>query len=305
MAATRADLGLSCPSKGKFYVCESATIRFVGCCTVDPCADGSGKCPQSALAPASFSSDHYDSIPPQSCAAPSNSNRWFTCKGSSQPFMGCCSAPINPCQNEGCPTANLLAATLSDNADDAQVFLATSESSTPTPTPNPSGSSGSSLSLGAILGIALGCTALIAILLVILAYRCGWLARHKKHVKEIDEASKHHIAPGPYSPGMTQWHDGSQAGSSPFPSPGFAPYSPNQVQFLHPQQSPPPTDSWHADSRHVSQVSELSGWSAVADQKQSHTPLLAPTATELEGRDTERPMIAELPSSPATNHHRQ
>lgn len=191
MSTSTSDLGLSCPSKGKFYVCENAAIRFIGCCTVDPCADGSGSCPQSSLAPTSFSSDHYDSIPAQNCAAPSNSSHWFTCK-SSQPFLGCCS--VNPCENSGCPTASLLAATLSDDASNAQVFLSeasSSASATPTPsassTPD-SSSSGYSLSLGAILGIAIGCTALIAILLALLAYRCGWLARHRKQ-KEANEAT--------------------------------------------------------------------------------------------------------------------
>lgn len=195
MSTSTSQLGLSCPSKGQFYVCENAAIRFVGCCTVDPCADGSGSCPQSALTPASFSSDHYDTIPAQNCAAPSNSSHWFTCQSSQPPFLGCCN--VNACQNNGCPTDSLLSATLSDNTTDAQIFLsnAPSATSTATPsassTPDASGSSGYSLSLGAILGIAIGCTALIAIILAFLAYRCGWLARHRKHRKEADEATKH------------------------------------------------------------------------------------------------------------------
>ncbi|KAI1143942.1 hypothetical protein F5Y05DRAFT_11218 [Hypoxylon sp. FL0543] len=301
MSVTRSDLGLSCPVEGKFYVCDSAKIRFIGCCTVDPCADGSGLCPEKNLATASFSSDHYDSIPKQNCAPPSNDTQWFTCK-SSQPFLGCCD--INPCQNDGCPTNNLLAATLSDNAQDAQVFLTTSSA---TPTSAPSASSGYTLPLGAILGIALGCAALVAILLAILAYRCGWLARRRKGEKGPDGAASNYGSQGPYSPGMSPWQDGNHSGApSPgLPTSGFVPYSPGQYnQYLHGQHSPPLSDDWHRDSRHVSQTSELGGWNPlVPDQKhQTYAPLLAPQATELEGRGTERPVIAELPSSPMANH---
>ncbi|KAI0887168.1 uncharacterized protein GGS22DRAFT_105716 [Annulohypoxylon maeteangense] len=292
MTITRADLGLSCPSGGQFYVCDQAKIRFIGCCTVDPCADGSGSCPQSSLSGASFSSDHYDSISPQSCAAPSNSTRWFTCKSDQPPFLGCCS--INACQNNGCPTANLLPATLSDNNGNAQVFLTTS-------TPSPSSSSGYSLSLGAILGIALGCAALVAIVLAVMAYRCGWLAKRRKQGKEGDGVASQYGS-GPYSPHMSPFQDGHRSGepSPGFPNSGFAPYSPSHSQYRHPQLSPALSDSWHGDNRHISNTSELSGWNSVApDQKHhSYAPLLAP-ATELEGRDTERPVIAELPSSPA------
>ncbi|KAI1655048.1 hypothetical protein F4813DRAFT_392039 [Daldinia decipiens] len=298
MSTTRSDLGLSCPSKGKFYVCENASIRFIGCCTVDPCADGSGRCPQNDLAVASFSSDHYDSIPGQSCAPPNNSSSWFTCKGS-QPFMGCCS--INPCQNDGCPTSNLLAATLSDDANNAEVFLASSSS-----TPSSNSSSGYQLPLGAILGISLGGAAVIAILLAILAYRCGWLARNRKHNKGTDEDINHYGAQGPNSPGMSQWQNGNHSGApSPgYPSPGFSTYSPNQYQQNpYVPHSPQPTESWHGDDRHVSQISGMSGWNSIAEHKhQSYSPLLGPPPTELEGRDTERPVVAELPTSPPENY---
>lgn len=316
MSTTRSDLGLSCPSKGKFYVCENASIRFIGCCTVDPCADGSGRCPQNDLAAASFSSDHYDSIPGQSCAAPNNASSWFTCK-SSQPFMGCCST--NPCQNDGCPTANLLPATLSDDASNAEVFLASSSS-----TPSSNSSSGYQLPLGGILGISLGGAAVVAILLAILAYRCGWLARHKKHNKGADDAINHYVAQGresitvvhirslntnqetANSPGMSQWQNGNHSGApSPgYPSPGFSAYSPNQYhQNSYVPHSPQSTEPWHGDNRHVSQMSGMSGWNSMADHKhQSYSPLLGPPPTELEGRDTERPVVAELPTPPPANY---
>lgn len=173
MPISTSDLGLSCPAKGQFYACDTAKIRFVGCCTIDPCADGSGNCPQSSLASTSFSSDYYASIPPQNCAAPRNSSNWWTCAGS-QPFLGCCD--INPCQNSGCPTASLLPAILSDDASNAEVFIA---SSTSTTAASP-GSSGYTLPLGAIIGIVIGCAALVAIILAFVAYRCGWIRRKKQ-----------------------------------------------------------------------------------------------------------------------------
>ncbi|KAI0115244.1 hypothetical protein F4814DRAFT_314199 [Daldinia grandis] len=297
MSTTRSDLGLSCPAKGKFYVCENASIRFIGCCTVDPCADGSGRCPQNDLAATSFSSDHYDSIPGQSCAPPNNASTWFTCKGS-QPFMGCCS--INPCQNDGCPTANLLPATLSDDASNAEVFLASSSS-----TPSSNSNSGYQLPLGAILGISLGGAAVVAILLAILAYRCGWLARHKKHNNGADKAINHQSTQGPNSPGLSQWQNGNHSGApSPgYPSPGFSAYSPNQYQNPYVSQSPQSTETWHGGNRHVSQLSGMSGWTSTADHKhQSYSPLLGPPPTELEGHDTE--VVAELPTSPPANYRR-
>ncbi|KAI1467058.1 uncharacterized protein F4812DRAFT_459909 [Daldinia caldariorum] len=298
MSTMRSDLGLSCPSKGKFYVCEKASIRFIGCCTVDPCADGSGHCPQNDLAAASFSSDHYDSITEQSCAPPNNASAWFTCK-SSQPFLGCCS--INPCEIDGCPTDHLLPAILSDNATSAEVFLSSSS------TPSSDSGSGYSLPLGAILGIALGGAAVVAILLVIIAYRCGWLARNKRH-KKGDEVVNHFGTQGPQSPGMYQWQNGSHSGApSPgYPSPGYSAYSPNQ-HHQHPNtpHSPQSAEPWHGDNRHTSQISGVSGWTSVTDQKhQSYSPLLGPPPIELEGRETERRIVAELPSSPATNHGR-
>ncbi|KAI1393812.1 uncharacterized protein F4822DRAFT_26526 [Hypoxylon trugodes] len=303
MSTTRADLGLSCPAKGKFYVCDSAKIRFIGCCTIDPCADGSGNCPSANLASASFSSDHYDSIPAQNCAPPRNVTRWFTCK-SSQPFLGCCGD--DPCANSGCPAGQLLPATLSDDPTNAQVFLTTTSSS-PSPSSTPSGSSGYSLPLGAILGIALGGAALVAIILAIVAYRCGWLARRKRHEKAAEGTPSHYSGAGPYSPGASPWHEGSQSGghSPRFPSPGIAPYSPSQHHYHPTSQSPPPSDSWHGDSRHVSQMSELGGgWNpASGDRKQAHyAPLLSPPAMELEGRDTERRIVAELPAGAESNH---
>ncbi|KAI0013858.1 hypothetical protein F4779DRAFT_561628 [Xylariaceae sp. FL0662B] len=299
---------LGCPSKGKFYVCDSAKIRFIGCCTIDPCADGSGRCPQASLAPASFSSDHYNSIPAQSCAAPNNSSKWFTCK-TSQPFLGCCNS--NPCQNGGCPTKDILPARLSDNPNDAQVFLSASQpSSTPAPS-NAATPTGSryTLPLGGILGIALGGAALVAILMGFVICRRRRGARRKKQEADSDDQpAQHHSST--YSPAYaTHWQEqqplshASSPHANAFPSPGYTPYSPGgylqpQPQPQAPAQSSPPPEHWpSSNSGHVSG----SSWNSVAAsiaQRQSQTPLL-PLPTELEGRETQRPAVAELPSTPA------
>ncbi|KAJ9161911.1 hypothetical protein NKR19_g1800 [Coniochaeta hoffmannii] len=60
--------GLSCPSGGSFYICQNNKTEFIGCCTADPCLDGSGSCPQANLRNASFSADSYDGLKPQDCA---------------------------------------------------------------------------------------------------------------------------------------------------------------------------------------------------------------------------------------------
>ncbi|KAI1494800.1 hypothetical protein F5X96DRAFT_465132 [Biscogniauxia mediterranea] len=305
MSVSHSQLGLSCPSRGTFYVCEHAQIRFIGCCTIDPCADGSGVCPQANLATSSFSSDHYDDIPPQSCAAPYNSSSWYTCK-SSTPFMGCCTSVA--C-GEGCNQADLIPATLSDDEYQAQIFLSGATTSDNSSTSgNPSDNSEHySLSLGAILGISLGSAALVAIILGFLTYRCGWWARQKKSQQEAKEAGKHYSVStsGQYSPGFpSPWSATSQT-VSPQPSPGFPPYSANP--YLHAQSGTVLPESWQRDSRHVSELSGMS-WDAVAAgaaQKPS-TPLLSggahAHATELEGGEVDHTSFAELPSSPIRNH---
>ncbi|ROV97517.1 hypothetical protein VSDG_04545 [Cytospora chrysosperma] len=67
-------LGLSCPNGGDFYVCQDSKLQFLGCCASDPCADGSGHCPQSDLRYSSFDTDTYDNISTQSCVGKGRSN---------------------------------------------------------------------------------------------------------------------------------------------------------------------------------------------------------------------------------------
>ncbi|KAM5381837.1 hypothetical protein ACJZ2D_002827 [Fusarium nematophilum] len=50
---------LSCPSGGKFYICEDSWVEFMGCYTVDACRDGVGWCPDENLGPAAVDSESW------------------------------------------------------------------------------------------------------------------------------------------------------------------------------------------------------------------------------------------------------
>ncbi|KAI8963762.1 hypothetical protein F5Y11DRAFT_346213 [Daldinia sp. FL1419] len=108
--------GLSCPSGGSFYVCESSPDHFIGCCETDPCSNG-GQCLVGGLRPAS-----YDNYPDdhQSCVAPYDENEWYTCDLTTPKFMGCCLQ--NPC-GQGCPDWALIPARLDDDEYIAASFL--------------------------------------------------------------------------------------------------------------------------------------------------------------------------------------
>ncbi|KAK8117924.1 uncharacterized protein PG998_006205 [Apiospora kogelbergensis] len=62
----RSRYGLSCPSGGKFYICENTPSRFLGCCDIDPCKKN-GICPTESLRNSSFSSGNYGDIPKEDC----------------------------------------------------------------------------------------------------------------------------------------------------------------------------------------------------------------------------------------------
>ncbi|KXJ88865.1 hypothetical protein Micbo1qcDRAFT_177897 [Microdochium bolleyi] len=213
-----ADVGLNCPEGGTFYICENSTTRFLGCCGIDPCTDGMGVCPPSKLFTSSFDAARYYSILPQKCASYPDKAEWYTCafKGTTySPFMGCCKT--NPCENHGCARSMLVAAELSGNAYNADLFLTGGDSSavasssttstahstsvsTPTSVPSatsmlsprPSASSSvpltgstgnatkdNGLSAGAIIGIAVGCAS-VALLLLLLAVMCWRRPRKAK-----------------------------------------------------------------------------------------------------------------------------
>lgn len=182
-------LGLSCPSGGTFYICQESDTQFLGCCTTNPCADGSGLCPRGDLRNASFSADKYEDITPQECS--DDRALWYTCQNMNPPFLGCCAT--NPCATRMCPSASLFPAELSADNDTRSVFLTTA-SSTPSSTSTtsaPSSTTPSSatgvttaarLSSGAIAGIVIGAVILVLALVAGAAYmfKCGWHARRKK-----------------------------------------------------------------------------------------------------------------------------
>lgn len=91
-----------CPKGGTFYACASSAVQFVGCCTINPCDENSGICPQKDLRPASFSKEKFDLLVSQGCQGDDPEIQWFACvyPGSPQPpFMGCCAR--DACQTTG------------------------------------------------------------------------------------------------------------------------------------------------------------------------------------------------------------
>ncbi|KAK4198854.1 hypothetical protein QBC40DRAFT_283140 [Triangularia verruculosa] len=196
MADIPSSLGASCPSGGTFYVCLGKKTEFVGCCTINPCTTGyqrePGTCPPENLRPASFSKDSYLELPAQECAGSDESALWYTCAYNSPPFLGCCK--VNPCVNKSCPTDQLVAARLSPDPDNRQIFVGaaptstaeptsrteTSSTSTPTPTAETdprielsttTPSSNSGLPPAAIGGIAAGAAVLVIALVAFLLWR--------------------------------------------------------------------------------------------------------------------------------------
>jgi preprotein translocase subunit YajC len=183
-------LGAFCPGEGSFFVCEDKDIRFVGCCTVDPCKTDSGACPDDNLYTASFDAGSYNLLKEQECVSDRPEVQWYTCTGANDPpFMGCCA--INPCgRNDSCPDSDLHAARLSDFDENAAVFI-------------PGGGGG--LSTGATVGVAVGAS--VAGLLIIAALAWYFIRKRKQQQK----TQQQHNAS--YEPAMQQ---------SPFGSPGPA-----------------------------------------------------------------------------------
>ncbi|KAK6197282.1 putative PKS/NRPS-like protein biosynthetic cluster [Pestalotiopsis sp. IQ-011] len=309
MSNPNTKLGLNCPKGGDFYVCDTAKIRFLGCCDVDPCADGSGLCPQLNLKPSSFSSDHYNEIKPQMCVDANATTDWFTCQAS-PPFMGCCKS--NPCAQGECPTKDLEVARLSDDESYAQALIGTAtatSSSTASSTPTMSAASeshdGVQLSTGAIVGIAVGGGVLLLVLLGLLVYRCGYLARHRKAQKEAEKPHSSVNSPfgySPVSPGFSPTYQDSITHPESPPPQGYNPYSPKRF-YDAPPSSPPfennsalgSSDAWKNHPHHGSQISSGT-WDSIstAMAQKSHQPI----SMELDGRETERPRpVSELPGT--------
>jgi hypothetical protein len=175
------DADLHCPNGGTFYACSQGSM-FLGCCKSDPCSNG---CGDGDLIPASFNVSYSGSFPDQFCP----SGDFYTCRMIDPSFLGCCKS--NPCQQEGCPNNDLVAASLLSGAAAADFPTSTSSSTTASSTAaSPTSSSASQsasasaratssptvidnqgLSRGAIAGIAVGSfIALLAIAAVVVAF---------------------------------------------------------------------------------------------------------------------------------------
>lgn len=151
-------LGLRCPNGGEFYVCQNNATEFVGCCDIDPCADGSGECLEPNLRAASFASDRYDEIAAQGCSSDKADAQWYTCGHTEPPFLGCC-AGINPCAFGSCPPANIVPARLSSNDQDRGVFVAVGTPDRPSSTQSTAGTSPPTGTSTAALTISSGAVA--------------------------------------------------------------------------------------------------------------------------------------------------
>ncbi len=172
-------LGLSCPTGGSFYICQNNATEFIGCCTTNPCANGSGECPKANLRPTSFSGDAYGDIPPQQCAGNDKAALFYTCMHNVPPFLGCCTS--NPCASGSCPSSRLSAAKLStDPAARAAFVTEVSPPQAPPQPPSTETHSGGGLPTGAIVGIAVGGALVVFAVIGLVMYRCGWLARKRK-----------------------------------------------------------------------------------------------------------------------------
>ena len=167
--------GLRCPESATLYICEGGDNEFIGCCTSDPCRDGSGICPDGNLRTASFNPDRYNDLKKQSCDDSRGADVWYSCSRSEPPFMGCCD--INPCSS-GCSRDHLLPAVLSKNETNRHFFLEPESAASSSAV---SEEDDGGLGAGAIAGIAVGCTAFGIILisfLVCLSLR--WRRKQKQ-----------------------------------------------------------------------------------------------------------------------------
>jgi hypothetical protein len=219
--------GVSCPnSTGSFYVCEKKPIRFVGCCTVDPCKTEDGNCPDDELVTTSFDQYSYNQLQKQDCVSDDPDVEWYTCAANNPPFMGCCA--VNPCAEGECPDRELYAAKLNDDDKLAALFL-----------PDDYKKDGGGLSTGATAGIGVG-AALggIAIISVLVFF---FLKRRKRNQQEAAAATAatqpdmhQHQPQSPHRTMASSPLDKQFGGSAGQPSPYAATFmsSPSMQQHL-------------------------------------------------------------------------
>jgi hypothetical protein len=178
--------GLRCPESATLYICEGSDNEFIGCCTSDPCTDGSGICPDGNLRTTSFNPDRYDDLKQQSCDDSRGADVWWTCSISEPPFMGCCDT--NPCSS-GCSRDKLLPAVLSKNETNRHFFL---EPESAASSSAASKNDGGGLGPGAIAGIAVGSTAFVIILISSFVCLCWRWRRKQKQVRPKVQSPESH-----------------------------------------------------------------------------------------------------------------
>ncbi|KAI8723826.1 hypothetical protein NCS52_00239400 [Fusarium sp. LHS14.1] len=191
--------GFSCPDGGRFHICENEGGQFMGCCTSDPCARGSG-CPDKDLRTATFNKNLYAEMPTQDCGTAEGTDSWYNCGSLDPPFIGCCER--NACSS-GCPLASLVPISLSELPEHRYYLIYPGASgeglnATTISIPKPSLTSAlessndqakHSLGGGAVAGICLG--AVVAVLLLLGAlWRCWYAKRRRRTVSGSRQSSQ-------------------------------------------------------------------------------------------------------------------
>lgn len=227
--------GLSCPNGGDFHICENTKREFIGCCTTDPCSDGSGLCEKENLRAASFSESSYLDIPPQSCDSTGGDNHFYTCTANDPPFIGCCT--INPCVNMTCPSANLRAAVLSSDHDDRASFLSPSSSSSGAKSSASAEPGSNGLSSGAVAGIVVSVVVLLVLIgAFVLWRRYNWNPLKSSKSRQLDNSihtsSNDNLMDSPKTPGSGHTNSPSSSSHSHLSDPRSALYSPASVSPL-------------------------------------------------------------------------
>ncbi|KAI4111940.1 MAG: hypothetical protein LQ345_006661 [Seirophora villosa] len=248
----------SCPRGGSWTACGFGS-RFVGCC-LEASSACINDCSAEDLKPASFAKDRYLDVSGSVCP---DDALWYTCQSTIPTFMGCCTS--NPCQQHGCPAADLRAAHLSTDEAEAEPYSAilgpeqTASKSAASPSSSsprsPASSSAATASAPsstphtdtpALVGGVIGGVA-AAVFLASLAIAFFFLLRRRRRLRR-------QLQPEPTSPQT----DDKQSPVS--PSNHDAPLSPapcySAPSIIHPSPevqeldtAPPPPRLWHTSPR--------------------------------------------------------
>lgn len=221
-----------CTRGGDYYAC--APTQFVGCCAANPCVAG-GSCGSNSLKPMSFDRDSYsNAFKDQACST----GAWYTCIGTTPPFVGCCKS--NPCTTtSGCPDGDLDEGSLSSNPDDARQWLsvakldsatttslAAQESSSSAETASSgsatttslaaqqssssaeTASSGHTMSCGAIYGVTVGAIAVVILFIFLFLFRRKIAAPTESKITEKPSTGKNKAPSGGNAPSDVHVREG-------------------------------------------------------------------------------------------------